>query len=123
MVVVAVAVAVELRRSFRTAVYSEPSSSGTTSCWLASPAPLSRCKYSTDVTWLIPDGLQNGFLPQDLIGANDNGLLSRIRRILHLQNAVNPQPAAVPALQAQKEDARSVLLRLGNCGQKSFVKV
>ena len=49
--VVVVAVAAELHKSFRTGVYFELSSSGTTSCWRASPAPLFHCNHFKMEKW------------------------------------------------------------------------
>ena len=82
-----VVAAAERRMSYRTGVYSELSSSGTTSCWHASPALLYHCKYPV-INELShhPRVLLGLFflkdcwwsLPQDLISADDDRLLTRI---------------------------------------------
>jgi len=54
-------------------------------------------------------------LPEDLIGAHDDRLLTVLHVVLDLQYTMNPQPVARSPLKAQQQDTGSILFRLSYC--------
>ena len=49
-------------------------------------------------------------LPEDLVRANDDRLLTAVCAVLHLQDDVDPDPRVAARLHAQQQDARPLLL-------------
>jgi len=61
------------------------------------------------------------YLPEDLIGAHDDRLLTVLHIVLDLQYTMNPQPVARSPLKTQQQDARSVLFRLSDWKNKNIL--
>ena len=59
--------------------------------------------------------LKSSRLPEDLIGADDDRLLTVLHVVFDLQYTMNPQPVARSPLKAQQQDTGSILFRLSDC--------
>lgn len=56
--------------------------------------------------------LESNNVPQNLVRADNDGLLRAVIGVLDLQNDVDPCPAVRARLHAQQKDARALLFRL-----------